>query len=45
MLEKINPSSRSAKLRYGIRNDKAFFSSEEFEKLFQNYIETEGGKI
>ena len=42
---KNNIRSRSAKLRYGIRNGKSFLSSEEFEKMFKNYTEIEGAKV
>ena len=42
---KNNIRSRSAKLRYAIRNDKSFFSLEEFENEFQNYTEIEGLKL
>ena len=42
---KVNLRSRSAKLRYGIRNDKSFSSLEEFEKKFQTYTEIEKLKI
>ena len=41
---KKNIKSRSAKLRYAIRNDKSFFSLEEFDREFQNYTEIEGSK-
>ena len=42
---KNNIRSRSAKLRYAIRNDKEFNSLEEFERKFQNYTELEGMKV
>ena len=37
----INPSSRSAKLRYGIRNNSEYFFPKELSKKFQNYLEIE----
>tara|TARA_B100001123_G_scaffold220360_1_gene248547 strand:- start:72 stop:1043 length:972 start_codon:yes stop_codon:yes gene_type:complete len=40
-----NPRSRSAKLRYAVRNDKSFTNPEEFEKMFLNYFELEGALI
>ena len=40
-----NPRSRSAKLRYAIRNDNSFTDSEEFKKMFLNYFELEGTSI
>jgi len=40
-----NIRSRSAKLRYAIRNNSSFFYPEEFKKKFQNYFEIEGVKI
>ena len=39
---KENVSSRSAKLRYAIRNDKSFTNPQEFKKMFLNYFELEG---
>ena len=33
-----NIRSRSAKLRYAIRNDNPFFYPEEFKKKFENYM-------
>ena len=36
-----NPRSRSAKLRYAVRNNNSFINSEEFEKMFLNYLELE----
>ena len=33
-----NINSRSAKLRYAIRNDNSFFNPEEFLKEFENYF-------
>ena len=40
-----NPRSRSAKLRYAIRNDNSFINSQEFEKIFLNYFKLEGVSI
>jgi 16S rRNA (cytosine1402-N4)-methyltransferase len=40
-----NPRSRSAKLRYAIRNDNSFTDPEEFKKMFLNYFELEGTSI
>jgi 16S rRNA (cytosine1402-N4)-methyltransferase len=37
-----NIRSRSAKLRYGIRNKNSFFYPSEFKKKFVNYFELEG---
>ena len=42
---KNNPRSRSAKLRYAIRNDRTFYPLGEFEKKFQTYTQIEGLKI
>jgi len=36
-----NNRSRSAKLRYAIRNDKSFFYPHEFKKKFESYFEME----
>ena len=36
-----NIRSRSAKLRYGIRNEKPFFLPEEFKKKFETYLKLE----
>ena len=36
-----NFPSRSAKLRYGIRNDKSFFSSKNLTEKFKNYLDIE----
>ena len=36
-----NIRSRSAKLRYGIRNEKSFFLPEEFKKKFETYLKLE----
>ena len=40
-----NIRSRSAKLRYAIRNNNSFFYPDEFKKKFVNYLELEGGRI
>ena len=40
-----NIRSRSAKLRYAIRNNSSFFYPNEFKKKFVNYLELEGGRI
>ena len=40
-----NPPSRSAKLRYAIRNGNSFTNTEEFKKMFLNYFELEGFSI
>ena len=40
-----NVRSRSAKLRYGIRNDKSFINSEDFKKIFLKYYELESASI
>ena len=40
-----NIRSRSAKLRYAIRNNNSFFYPNEFKKKFLNYFELEGGRI
>ena len=40
-----NKSSRSAKLRYAIRNNNSFFQPSEFENKFENYFELEGFKL
>ncbi len=42
---KKNIRSRSAKLRYAIRNNNSFFYPNEFKNKFINYFELEGGKI
>ena len=36
-----NVRSRSAKLRYAIRNNNSFFYPEEFKKKFENYFKIE----
>jgi len=38
---KKNPASRSAKLRYAIRNEKDFFYPDELTKKFENYLNLE----
>ncbi len=38
----LNIRSRSAKLRYSIRNENSFFYPKEFKKNFINYLELEG---
>ena len=38
----LNIRSRSAKLRYSIRNENSFFYPKEFKKKFINYLELEG---
>ncbi len=42
---KKNIRSRSAKLRYAIRNNNSFFYPEDFMKKFNNYFDLERGKI
>ncbi len=37
----INPNSRSAKLRYAVRNSEKFFYPEEFKNKFENYFNLE----
>ncbi len=37
----INHPSRSARLRYGIRNNKKYFFPEELTEKFKNYLEIE----
>ncbi len=37
----LNPPSRSAKLRYGIRNNKKYFFPTELTEKFKNYLEIE----
>ena len=37
-----NNSSRSAKLRYAVRNNNSFFYPSEFTKKYQNYFNLEG---
>ena len=40
-----NIRSRSAKLRYAIRDDNSFFYPDEFKNKFINYFKLEGGRI
>ena len=40
-----NSRSRSAKLRYAVRNENSFTNSEEFKKIFLNYFELESALI
>ena len=40
-----NVRSRSAKLRYAIRNDNTFFYPSEFKNKFVNYLKLEEGKL
>ena len=40
-----NPRSRSAKLRYAVRNNNLFTNPEEFQKMFLNYLELESASI
>ena len=40
-----NIRSRSAKLRYAIRNNNSFFDASEFKNKFANYFKLEGGRI
>ena len=42
---KENVRSRSAKLRYAIRNNNSFFYPDEFKNKFLNYLKLESGKI
>ena len=42
---KENIRSRSAKLRYAVRDSNSFFYPSEFKKKFVNYFEIEGAKI
>jgi len=42
---KNNIRSRSAKLRYGIRNNNSFFPPEEFDKKFFNFFKLEATKL
>ena len=39
---KKNDRSRSAKLRYAIRNDNSFYYPDEFKNKFINYLKLEG---
>ena len=40
-----NIRSRSAKLRYAIRDNNSFIYPDEFKKKFVNYFEIEGARI
>ena len=40
-----NIRSRSAKLRYAIRDNNSFYYPDEFKKKFVNYFELEGGRV
>ncbi len=40
-----NIRSRSAKLRYAIRDDNSFFYPDEFKNKFINYFKLEDGRI
>ena len=42
---KENIRSRSAKLRYAIRDNNSFFYPNEFKNKFESYLKLEGGKI
>ena len=42
---KQNIRSRSAKLRYGIRNSNSFFYPYEFKNKFKNYFNLEGHRL
>ena len=42
---KENIRSRSAKLRYAIRDNNSFFYPNEFKSKFANYFKLEGGRI
>ncbi len=42
---KNNPSSRSAKLRYAVRNKNIYFNAPEFKNNFLNYFQIEGTRI
>ena len=42
---KENIRSRSAKLRYAIRNENNFFYPDEFKNKFINYFKLEGDRI
>ena len=42
---KKNIRSRSAKLRYVIRNNNSFFYPNEFKNKFINYFKLESGRI
>ena len=40
-----NIRSRSAKLRYAIRDNNSFFYPEEFKNKFINYFKLESGRV
>jgi Predicted S-adenosylmethionine-dependent methyltransferase involved in cell envelope biogenesis len=40
-----NVRSRSAKLRYAIRNNNSFFYPDEFKKKFQNFFKIEEQRL
>ena len=40
-----NIRSRSAKLRYAIRNNDSFFYTDEFQRSFKRYLDIEGARI
>ena len=40
-----NIRSRSAKLRYAIRNNNSFFYPEEFQKKFESYFKLEETRL
>ena len=40
-----NTRSRSAKLRYGIRNNNSFCYSKKLEEKFRNYLKTEESEL
>ena len=42
---KENIRSRSAKLRYAIRNNNSFFYPNEFKNKFVNYFKLEDGRL
>ena len=46
-IEEVNKNSRSrsAKLRYAIRNSNSFFNPTEFKNKFENYLKLEGAKV
>ena len=39
-----NISSRSAKLRFGVRTNNSYFNSNEFKKKFETYLRLEEGR-
>ena len=42
---KQNVNSRSAKMRYAVRNNNSFFNSKEIRKNFENYLKIEEMRI